>query len=110
MNNSKMKGSVGIILLVVCLVMVIGMLSYIFFVKPHSLTVASPAATASSLQITPTIPVKNFASGTPDNLKTVILIQTDDSSDEKYIVPTSQIDFYVKSLPEGDHVISKTAM
>lgn len=109
MNKRRMKGSIGIILLIICLVAIIGMLGYIFFLgKPGKVT--SLPTNSAQLQPTQTIPVKDFAPGMPAGQKTSILIQTDDSSDEKYIVPTNQVSVYVKSLPQGDHVISETAL
>jgi hypothetical protein len=108
MSNQTMKGSAAVILLIICLLAVIGMLGYIFLVKPQPKTIGD--STADSAQISPTIPVKDYAPNMPASQKTTILIQTDDSSDEKYIVPTDQINVYVNSLPQGDHVISKTAL
>jgi hypothetical protein len=52
--------------------------------------------------------VKDFAPGIPMTQKTTILIQSSDSSEEKYIVPTNQVDTYVKQLPPGYHVLSKS--
>lgn len=107
MSNSTMKGSAGVIILVVCLLAISGMLAYIFLIKPATPVGNSPASLA---QVSPTVPIKNFAPSLSASQTTSILIQTDDSSDEKYIVPTKQVSVYVKSLPQGDHVISETAL
>jgi flagellar basal body-associated protein FliL len=101
-----MKGSVTtIIIIVVCIVAVLGMGAYLYFGGTSS---SQTASTDSSLQPSPTIPVKDYAPGMPASQKTTILIQTSDSSDIKYIVPTNQVDTYVKSLPEGYRVVSKS--
>lgn len=103
-----MKGSVWTMLIgVIVIIAVVGMLGFIFF--GHSSTSqSSTSSTDSSAQISPTVPVKNFAPNLPTSQKTTILIQTSDSSDIKYIVPTDQVSTYVKSLPEGYHVVSQS--
>jgi hypothetical protein len=102
-----MKGSTAVNALVVAgFVIVCGMLAYIMYVKPQSTHVTS--STAESSAATPTIPVKDFAPGIPMTQKTTIFIRSSDSSEEKYIVPTAQVDTYVKQLPPGYHVVSKS--
>lgn len=101
-----MKGSTGtIVIIIVCVIAVIGMVGYLFF---NGATSSQPATTNSSVAPTLPVPVKDFAPGIPMSKKTTILIQTSDSSDIKYIVPTDQVSTYVKSLPKGYRVVSKS--
>jgi hypothetical protein len=103
-----MKGSSSTIVIgIVVIIAVVSMLGFIFFDHSGN-SEPSAASTNSSAQISPTIPVKDFAPNLPMNQKTTILIQTSDSSNEKYIVPTDQISTYVKSLPEGYRVVSQS--
>jgi len=103
-----MKGSVlTTTIIIVGLIVVIGMLGFVFFNHPGS-SQSSSTPTNSSAQISPTIAVKDFAPNIPMSQKTTILIQTSDSSDQKYIVPTDQVSTYVKSLPEGYRVVSQS--
>ncbi|HEY4874134.1 MAG TPA: hypothetical protein VIH86_01050 [Puia sp.] len=103
-----MKGSsVTILIGLVVIIAVVGMLAFIFFDHSGSSS-PSVSSTNSSAQVSPTIPVKDFAPNIPMSQKTTILIQTSDSSDEKYIVPTDQISTYVKSLPQGYRVVSQS--
>lgn len=100
-----MKGSaLTTIILVVCVLLILGMGGYIFFRGSNSQT----ANITTSVSAVPTTAVKDFAPGLPMEQKTTIIIQTSDSSDIKYIVPKSQVSTYVKSLPEGYHVVSQT--
>jgi len=103
-----MKGSaLSTVIIVIAIVAIIGMLGFIFFEHSGN-SQSSRTSTNSSAQISPTIPVKDFAPNLPTSQKTTILIQTSDSSDEKYIVPTDQVSTYAKSLPEGYRVVSQS--
>ena len=98
-----------IILIIIGVIAVVGMLGYIFLSNPTPSRIAAKSSvsnspTANSLAV----PVKDFAPNIPMSQKTTVLIQTSDSSDIKYIVPTDQVSTYVKSLPEGYHVVSKS--
>jgi len=100
-----MKGSSGVIVLLLIVFLVIaGMVGYIFFIKPQ----ITQSTSNNSQTAQPTIAEKDFAPGVPMSQKTTILIQSSDSSEIKYIVPTNQVDIYVKQLPSGYHVVSKT--
>ena len=101
-----MKGfAAGILIGVIGVIAILGMIGYIFFIKPQSSQVAS---TENTSNLSPTITEKDFAPNMPLSQKTTILIQSSDSSEIKYIVPTSQVDIYVKHLPPGYHVVSKS--
>jgi len=101
-----MKGSTTtIVIIIVCAIAVAGMITYLFLGNISSRTTAP---FAPSPQPSIAIPVKDFAPNLPMSKKTTILIQTSDSSDIKYIVPTDEVDTYVKNLPEGYRVVSKT--
>ena len=99
-----MKGSaLAISVIILGVFAVIGMLAFIFL---HSSSNSQPSADTSAAAATTSAPVKDFDPSLPMSQKTTILIQTSDSSDIKYIVPKDQVNTYVKSLPEGYHVIS----
>ena len=53
--------------------------------------------------------VLDLSGGVPDSQKTTVVIQQSDSSLEKVILPTAAVDAYIKGLPEGTKVISKTS-
>ena len=99
-----MKGSAtALVFGILGILLILGMVFYIFVIKPQSSSVAvTTGATAS-----PTIPVKDYAPELPMAQKTTIIIMSNDSSEEKYIVPKDQVDTYVKQLPPGYHMISK---
>jgi len=99
-----MRGFATSLLLIIGIIAVIGMVAYIVLAKSHT---SSDNVTASA-PVTAIVSTKDFAPGLPMSQKTTILIQTNDSSEIKYIVPTSQVDTYSKSLPEGYRVVSKT--
>jgi len=103
-----MKGSTfTVIIIIVAIIAIIGMVGFIFLKNSiNSQLPSSPANTA--VQISPVVPVKDFAPNLPMSQKATILIQTSDSSDIKYIVPADQVSTYVKSLPAGYHVVSQT--
>ena len=101
-----MRGSATTItIVIICIIAVAGMAAYLLLGNTSSQTTTS---STSSPQPTMAVPVKDFAPNVPRSQKTTILIQTSDSSDIKYIVPTNQVDTYVKNLPEGYQVVSKT--
>ena len=99
-----MRGAAWVIILVCVCIIAIGMLGFIFFVSSNHNSAASSDASAA---ISPTIPVKDFAPNLPITQKTTVMIQHSDSSFEKYVIPTNEVDMIVKNLPEGDHVVSK---
>lgn len=101
-----MKGSgLTILLIIVGSTIVIGMVCFIVFKDTEKANVSS-VKTDSATQNSPAIPVKDYAPNIPMSQKTIILIQTSDSSDIKYIVPANQVATYVKSLPPGYHVVT----
>lgn len=50
----------------------------------------------------------DLAPSIPNSQKTVVIIENNDSSLEKVIMPTSQVVGYIKTLPEGVRVISQS--
>lgn len=101
-----MKGSAQIVSIVILVIIILlGMGVYIFLRSSTHQTTNSATTTAEP---TLAIQVKDFAPSLPMAQKTTILIELSDSSEVKYIVPTSQVETYIKSLPEGYHVISKS--
>lgn len=105
-----MKGSaLTMVIVVIAIIAVIGMVGFIFL-KSSGIPQSSSSAANTSVQVSPVVPVKDYAPNIPMSQKTTILIQTSDSSDIKYIVPTSQVSTYVKSLPPGYHMVSQSPM
>ena len=108
MKKEYSKGSSTVILLIVIGFVVLGMIAFIYSksIKFTPQTQAlSPTPTVGDP--TPTIEVKDYAPLLPMSQKTTILIRNSDSSESKYIVPTSMVDTYIRSLPMGDEVVSK---
>ncbi|HWY80095.1 MAG TPA: hypothetical protein VNW29_07095 [Candidatus Sulfotelmatobacter sp.] len=100
-----MKGSMlSVIIISIGIIVVIGMLGYIILIPSNKQQISE----ITNMTVTPTIVIKDFAPNVPMSQKTTIIIQLSDSSREKYIVPINQVNTYVKSLPEGDHVVSKS--
>jgi len=103
-----MKGSTAVIIIIIfVIIIVLGMLGFIFYIKPQ-LGTGNANSTNATTGSTPSVPIKDFAPEMPMSQKTTITIMSNDSSEEKYIVPTNQIDTYIKQLPPGYHVVSKT--
>src|SRR4051812_40770220 len=99
-----MKGSIAFVLLIIVgSIIACTMLGYIFFIKLQS----NNSSSANTPAISSAIPVKDFAPGMPMTQKTTILIMSNDSSEEKYIVPTGEVATYIKHLPPGYHVVSR---
>ena len=106
LKNKSMKGSTTLIAIIsVAFIVALAMVGYIIFLRPPSESISPSGYTES---MAPKIPIKDFAPDLPASQKTTITIQTSDSSEIKYIVPTTQVDTYVKKLPPGYHVISKS--
>ncbi|HSW97596.1 MAG TPA: hypothetical protein VLF89_07260 [Candidatus Saccharimonadales bacterium] len=57
----------------------------------------------------PTVKETDIAPSVPKSDKTAIVVRHADSSYEKFLVPNATADVYIKSLPEGDVVISQTS-
>jgi len=74
------------------------------------LSVSHKSSQQSSAQTTnqPDIKVTDYSQGVPANQKTVIIVEHSDSSFEKIIVPSSNVDTFVKTLPAGDKVAGTT--
>lgn len=53
--------------------------------------------------------VLDLSAGVPNSQKATVVIQQSDSSMEKVILPTAAVDAYIKGLPGGVKVISKTS-
>jgi hypothetical protein len=109
MKEDYSKGSIALVLLIIIGFITLGMVAFIFSksIKFIPQTAAlSPTPTAGNS--TPTIEVKDYAPKIPMSQKTTILIRHSDSSESKYIVPVSMTDTYIRSLPMGDEVVSKS--
>ncbi|HSX09955.1 MAG TPA: hypothetical protein VLF93_07400 [Candidatus Saccharimonadales bacterium] len=103
-----MRGSaLSVTIIIVAIILIIGMIGYIAF---SSLSKSQPATDTKTSQSSgvPQAQVKDFAPNLSMSQKTTILIELSDSSMVKYIVPTTQVDTYVKNLPPGYHVVSKS--
>ena len=115
MKNGHSQGSAAVVILIIVVgLAILGMVNYIFFKsslhKSLSTNTQTVQPTNAPPSPTPTIAVdvKDFAPAMPMSQKTTILIQHSDSSETKYIVPTSMSDTYIRSLPMGDKIISKS--
>ncbi len=100
-----MKGSKrNVTLVLIGIFVFVGMLGYIFFGNAKQIRSNAPSPAVSQ---SPTIAVKDFAPKVPLSQKTTLLIQRSDSSRVKYLVPTDEVSIFIKSLPQGSHVISQ---
>lgn len=59
---------------------------------------------------TPSAKITDLAPGIPNSQKTAILVMHSDSSYEKFLLHTANVSNFIKSLPEGDRVISQSAL
>lgn len=104
-NNTLPFIIVGIILFITVIVIAVFLVQQ--FVLPSLQT--APAAIF-------TVPVSgkdqaktiDLSPSVPNSQKTVVLIELSDSSFEKVIMESSLVAGYIKTLPEGDRVISQT--
>lgn len=106
-----MKGfALTAIIIFVGFIAVLSMVGFIFLKSSGTPTKPSSTANQSmqTTQVSPQVPVKDFAPNMSMSQKTTVVIQTSDSSDIKYIVPKNQVATYVKSLPPGYHVVSQS--
>jgi flagellar basal body-associated protein FliL len=108
MQNNMRGSALTIIIIIAAIIAVVGMAGFIFFKSSNVTQIPSSTASNTSTAVSPAVPIKDYAPNLPMSQKTTILIQTSDSSDIKYIVPTTQVSTYVKSLPPGYHVVSPT--
>jgi hypothetical protein len=109
------RGSGAVYLLIGITFVILGMVAFIFSKSirftPQT-TALEPTPTEASTPTpgdpTPTIEVKDFAPPMPMSQKTTIIIRHSDSSESKYLVPTNLVETYIKSLPAGDEIVSKS--
>lgn len=94
-----------IVWILLAAILVVGVtILFIFLNKSPSPTPIS----STTPNATPTPKVMDLAPSIAANLKTILLIQNSDSSLEKIIIPTQQVDAYIQNLPEGERFISKS--
>ncbi len=67
-----------------------------------------PSSSITQTAIEPTPTPTDLAPSVSHNKKTTIVVRKDDSSKAVYIVPNSQIDMFIHSLPEGSTVVSQS--
>ena len=73
-----------------------------------SLAHRSSQQTTAQTSNQPDSKVTDYAQGVPANQRTTIVVEHSDSSFEKIIVPSSNVETFVKTLPEGDKVAGTT--
>lgn len=59
---------------------------------------------------TPNTKTTDLAPGTPNLQKTAVLVMHSDSTYEKFLMNNDTVSNFIKSLPEGDKVISTTIL
>ena len=113
MKNFSPRGFSTVFLLTIIFIgfVILGMVAFIYSKSIKFTPQTSALAPTPTAQVpTPTLAmeVKDFAPALPMSQKTTIIIRHSDSSESKYIVPTTLIDTYIRSLPPGDEVVSKS--
>jgi hypothetical protein len=99
------KGSVLIPVIIVILIL-LGIAAY-FIIPQYKSTSSQPSQTTTSA--TPTSPITDFAPNfLPADQKSTIVIRTSDSSTVTYLVAKDQVETFIKKLPAGDEVVSKS--
>lgn len=105
MCSKKMeKGSIVIPIVVVILIVLV-VAGYFIFTK---FLVSNTQSAQATSYVKPTMPITDFAPNLPMSRKTKLIIRDADSSTMEYIVPTDQVNTYIKQLPAGDSVVSKS--
>jgi hypothetical protein len=95
--------------LVAIFVLILLMSGGIFWISTHKADKPQQAASATSGGA-PDIKVTDFSQGASANEKTAVLVEHSDSTFEKFILDNAMVDSYVKGLPPGEKVVSKTPM
>jgi uncharacterized alpha/beta hydrolase family protein len=90
------------IVVIVLILLMVGVIVWL------SLSHKSTQQTTEQTTNQPDIKVTDYSQGVPTNQKTVIVVEHSDSSFEKIIVPSSNVETFVKTLPEGDKVAGTT--
>ncbi|HEX7042645.1 MAG TPA: hypothetical protein VF189_05340 [Patescibacteria group bacterium] len=107
----KPKSSSGIsyitAIIIILVLLILSMIGYVLYIKSyHPTQNASPLVSPTqSMQIKTT----DLAPGIPANEKTILTIQHSDSSRERIILKSDLVAGYIKSLPEGEKMVSKEA-
>lgn len=97
----------GIILSLSLLILLL--VGYSLFVVFHkaNVNVSSAAVPTSMPTNTPQMKITDLAPGVSASQKTVLVVQHSDSSMEKIIIKSDLVSGYIKSLPEGERVVSQ---
>lgn len=102
------KGSVIVWVVVIFMVLFLaGGFVWLYF-RDKPATQTTSATTSSSNE--PDIKVTDFSQGVPKNQTTEVLIKHPDSTFEKVILSNAMVDSYLKGLPPGETVVSKTPL
>lgn len=100
------KGSVIVWVVVIFMVLFLaGGFVWLYF-RDH----ASPKPQSSATTEQPQIKVTDFSQGVSKNQTTEVLIKHPDSTFEKVILSNAMVDSYLKGLPPGETVVSKTPL
>ena len=68
----------------------------------------SPSSSVTQTAVEPTPTPIDLAPSVPLNKKTTIVIRKDDSSTDTYLVPNSEVDSFIHSMPTGSTVVSQS--
>lgn len=101
------KGFSSVALIVAIVVILVIFLSIAVIAISHRSATPTIAPAQNTGQ--PSEKVTDMAPAVPNTQKTAIVVQHSDSSFEKFLVPNAAVEGYIKSLPEGDKVVSKTS-
>ena len=105
----KSRNKAPVIIITFFGIIILGMIGFIiyksFFTSSQNVSIQQSSATDTA-QPKDSVPTKDFAPNLPSNQKTTITIRTSDSSEIKYLVPSTQVQTYVSNLPQGYTVVS----
>jgi flagellar basal body-associated protein FliL len=92
-------------LLAIVMIIIAGILIYLMY---FTTTLTKQTISIPQVFVTPSPPTTDTAPGMPISQKEHVLVHHSDSTFEIFLVPTSTIDTFMKTLPKGDTVVSTT--
>ena len=103
---NQQKGGMEVLVGIVVLIFLMGV--GIFLVSTHGTEKKQSIADTTTNR--PDVKVTDYAQGSPQSQKTAVLVEHSDSTFEKFIMLNTMVDDYVKHLPPGEKVVSKTPL
>jgi hypothetical protein len=104
-KRSEGFSAILVILIIFVILVTAGIIFYLRL--PSNQTTANITPTMANQNGNPTIKVTDMAPNLPDSKKTGVLIKHADSTYEKLVLPTENVNAYVSNLPEGDTIVGK---